>query len=130
MNLITFRCPHKIYVNDASEHGLGGFTMYVRAWSYIIPEHLQGQDHINLLEFIAQLVSIWINSIEKKIEPLDCLLVMGDNTVSMGWIHCSNFRESKEHDTKWLAKTKSSQKTSKSCIGCRIIILYTVAQRS
>ena len=42
MNSITFRAPTKIYINDASEHGLGGFATHGRAWTYIIPDHLQG----------------------------------------------------------------------------------------
>ena len=110
MNLMTFRSPNKIYINDASEHGLGGFATHGRAWAYTIPEKLQGQAHINLLEFLAQLVSIWIDVIEKRIEPLDCLLGMGDNTASMGWLRRSNFRENDEHDTEWLAKQKIARK--------------------
>ena len=110
MNLMTFRSPNKIYINDASEHGLGGFATHGRAWAYTIPEKLQGRAHINLLEFLAQLVSIWIDVIEKRIEPLDCLLGMGDNTASMGWLRRSNFRENDEHDTEWLAKQKIARK--------------------
>ena len=110
MNLITFRCPSKIYINDASEHGLGGFATHGRAWSYIIPDHLQGRAHINLLEFLAQLISIWIDFIEQRIQPLDCLLGMGDNTASMGWMRRSNFRENDEHDTEWLAKQRVARK--------------------
>jgi hypothetical protein len=29
MNLITFRVPDKVYINDASEHGLGGLRIMV-----------------------------------------------------------------------------------------------------
>ena len=110
MNLITFRVPNKIYINDASEHGLGGFATHGRAWAYTIPVKLRGRAHINLLEFIAQLVSIWIDVIENKIQPLDCLLGMGDNTASMGWLRRSNFRENDENDQEWLAKQKVSRK--------------------
>jgi hypothetical protein len=86
VNLMTFRKPTKIYINDASEHGLGVFATHGRVWAYIIPEKLRGRAHINLLKFLAQLVSIWIDVIEKKVEPLDCLLRMGNNTASMGWL--------------------------------------------
>ena len=37
MNLITLRSPHKIYINVAAEHGLGGFATHGRAWVYVIP---------------------------------------------------------------------------------------------
>jgi hypothetical protein len=110
MNLITFRVPNKIYICDASEHGLGGFATHGRAWSYIIPENLRGRAHINLLEFLAQLISIWIDVLENKIEPLDCLLGMGDNTASMGWLRRSNFRENNKNDQEWLAKQKIARK--------------------
>ena len=112
MNLITFRSPTKIYINDASEHGLGGFATHGRAWSYEIPENLRGRAHINLLEFLAQLISIWIDVLEKKTKPLDCLLGMGDNTASMGWLRRSNFRENEEHDLEWLAKQKVARKVA------------------
>ena len=36
MNLITFRSPNKIYINDASEHRLGGFTTHGRTWVCVI----------------------------------------------------------------------------------------------
>ena len=110
MNLITFRVPNKIYINDAVEHGLGGFATHGRAWTYHIPLHLQGRAHINLLECLAQLVSIWIDVIEKKIKPLDCLRGMGDNTASMGWLRRSNFREINENDQEWLVKQKIARK--------------------
>merc|ERR1712183_803693 len=60
INNIIFRVPNKIYINDAAEHGLGGFVTHGRAWTYIIPKKLQGRAHINLLEFLAQVVSIWL----------------------------------------------------------------------
>ena len=112
MNNITFRSPTKVYINDASEHGLGGFASHGRAWSYTIPEKLRGRAHINLLEFIAQLVSIWLDKIEGKLDKQECLLAMGDNTASMGWLRRSNFRENEEHDTEWLAKQSVARKVA------------------
>ena len=110
MNLITFRCPTLIYINDACEHGIGGFATHGRAWTWVLPPPLRGRAHINLLEFIAQVVSIWIDIIEKKIQPLDCILGMGDNTASMGWLRRANFRENNEHDKEWYAKQQLARK--------------------
>ena len=33
MDSIVFRLSTKIYLNDPSEHGLGGFVTHGRAWS-------------------------------------------------------------------------------------------------
>ena len=112
LNTTTFRVPNKIYINDASEHGLGGFATHGRAWSWPIPPNLQGRAHINLLEFIAQLVSIWIDVLEGKIHPQDCILAMGDNTASMGWLRRSNFRENEEGDQEWISKQKVARKVA------------------
>ena len=112
MNNITFRAPTKIYINDASEHGLGGFATHGRAWAWNIPKKLQGRAHINLLEFLSQLISIWIDVLEKRTKPLDCILAMGDNTASMGWLRRSNFRENEEGDTEWIAKQKVARKVA------------------
>ena len=111
MNLMTFRVPTKIYINDASEHGLGGFATHSgKAWNWVIPEKLRGRAHINLLEFLAQVISIWVDVINEEIDPLDCLLGMGDNTASMGWLRRTNFRENDESDFEWLAKQKVARK--------------------
>ena len=113
MNSIVFRALTKIYINDASEHGLGGFTTHGRAWSWNIPPKLRGHAYINLLEFLAQLISIWIDHIEGRISPLYCLLGTGDNTTSMGWLRHSNFRENEEYNMEWLAKQKVARKVAK-----------------
>ena len=112
MNLITFRAPNKIYINDASEHGLGGFATHGRAWRWHIPSALQGRAHINLLEFLAQLISIWIDILEHRTKPQDCLLGMGDSTAAMGWLRRSNFRENNEADNEWLVKQQVARKVA------------------
>ena len=55
---------------------------------------------------MAQLISIWIDIEQGDTIELDCILDMGDNTASMGWLRRSNFRENDEHDMDWLAKQK------------------------
>ena len=70
MNLLAFRWPTIVHIGDASEHGLGAFASHGRAWRCIIPEHLSGQAHINLLEFVTQqVISIWIDALEDSISP-------------------------------------------------------------
>ena len=92
MNLLTFREPNNIHICDASEHGLGGFASHGRAWAYVIPVEIRGRAHINILEYIAQVVSIWLDILDNTAKNEDCILCMGDNTSAMGWLRRSNFR--------------------------------------
>ena len=58
MNLLVFRSPNIIHIGDASEHGMGGFASHGRAWRFELPSELRGRAHINLLEFLTQVISI------------------------------------------------------------------------
>jgi hypothetical protein len=87
MNLLTYRLPDAQSKVDACPRGMGGFSRKGRAWRFIIPHHLLGRAHINLLEFLAILVSVWLDILEGDVKPLDCLLVMGDSTTAVGWLH-------------------------------------------
>ena len=58
MNLLTFRKPDIVYICDAAEYGLGGFASHGRAWTYIIPQNLRNRAHINVLEYLAQILAI------------------------------------------------------------------------
>ena len=114
MNLLTFRKPTYTTIGDACEHGLGAFNVETGiAWTYEIPFILRGRAHINLLEFITQVVSIWFDFIEGRIKKGDCLLAMGDNTASMGWLRRSNFREENESNLEWFAKQEVARKLAR-----------------
>ncbi len=97
MNLLTFREPTHIYRSDACEYGLGGFNDRGRAWRWMIPERLRGRAHIGLLEFLGELVNLWIDIIEGEISEEDCALIMGDSTNAIGWVRKSNFMEDDEN---------------------------------
>jgi len=104
MNLLTFRARDIIYVCDASEYGLGGFASHGRALTYTIPARLRNKAHIDILEYLAQIISIWIDIIERRTKPEDCILSIGDNTSSLGWMRRSNFRQKGESDKSWEIK--------------------------
>ena len=104
LNLLTFRKPDIVYICDASEYGLGGFATHGRAWSYQIPVELRNRAHINVLEYLTQIVSIWLDILEGKVSKEDCVLSIGDNTSAMGWLRRSNFRQKDDTDTTWLVK--------------------------
>ena len=114
MNLLTYRMPNHIIMGDACEHGLGAFHVESgRAWTYAIPDYLQGRAHINLLEFLTQVIQIWLDFIEGRITSDSCILAMGDNTASMGWMRRSNFREKDETNLDWFVKQQIARKLAR-----------------
>ena len=110
MNLLTFRSPDITYICDASEYGLGGFASHGRAWTYRIPVHLRDRAHINILEYLAQIISIWIDILEGTTKSEYCLLSIGDNTSALGWMRRSNFRKKYESDVAWKVKQQLGRK--------------------
>ena len=85
MNLLTFRKPTHTTIGDSCEHGLGAFRVYSGArWRWVIPENLCGHAHNNLLEFMNQVIQIWLDVMDGSISPQSCILAMGDNMASMG----------------------------------------------
>ena len=65
---------------------------------------MRNRAHINVLEYLTQIVSIWIDILEGKTKPEDCILSIGDNTSSLGWMRRSNFRQRNESDKSWEVK--------------------------
>ena len=79
MNLLSPRLPTHEYLSDASEHGLGGFSLDGRAWRLPLPEDCQGRLSLNMLEFIAAFIGPWIDILEGNLPPLSCCLSMTDS---------------------------------------------------
>eukprot|EP00978_Attheya_sp_CCMP212_P013560 scaffold34037_cov42-Attheya_sp.AAC.3 len=94
MNLLTFRRPNIVLRLDAStSHGLGGYSADGRLWRWAIPIPWLGLLNINILEFLAVVIGIWIEVLEGRLTPLSCILAMTDNTSAAGWVRKSNFSE-------------------------------------
>ena len=110
MNLLTFRQPTHCYRTDSCELGLGGFSSAGKAWRWIIPKELRGRAHIGLLEYLAQIVSIWLDIYDGDIDVEDCALSMGDSTNAIGWVKKSNFLEEGETHHDQTAKIRCSRK--------------------
>ena len=89
INNITYTRPTDIGTTDACETGMGGYLEDGRAWRWKIPTNLQGIFTINLLEFLAAVVNIWIvirsPTKERKI------LSFTDSSSALGWLHHSTF---------------------------------------
>ena len=104
MNLLTYHEPTRIYLIDACDIGIGGFSSKGRAWRWQIPKEYLGRAHINLLEFCAELVSIWINIVEETLYDEECILSMGDSTKAIGCLHKARKPAPNKHTHITLAK--------------------------
>jgi len=94
MNILVFRKPTVIYRSDASEFGIGGYNLISGiAWRLELPLDCHSITSLNSLEFLACLISIWIEHFHKVLEPESCLLSQTDSTSALGWLRKSNFAD-------------------------------------
>ena len=63
MNLLTFRKPDIVYVCDTSEYGLGDLHPMVETLTYQMTPELRNRAHIHILQYLAQIISVWIDII-------------------------------------------------------------------
>lgn len=62
MNNLVFRKPTHHYRSDACEYGLGGYSLTSgHAWHFQMLADCQGVVHINSLEFVATLITSWVD---------------------------------------------------------------------
>ncbi len=57
INLVTYTLPHFFLKQDACPDSLGGIIDIGLAWRYIIPGPLRRLVHINILEFLAVVIT-------------------------------------------------------------------------
>jgi hypothetical protein len=104
MNLLAFRSPDRIYYSDSCPAGLGGYSDQGFAWRFAIPDDLLFRASNNLLEFLAAVITPWIDILNDRLTAGDCALSMTDSTTAEGWMRKSNFVEPNEHPVQ--AKTR------------------------
>jgi hypothetical protein len=92
LNIIAYLAPTHLYYSDSCPAGLGGYSRDGHAWRFPIPAHLQFRASNNFLEFIAAIITPWIDIIAGRIGSGDCALSMTDSTTAEGWMHKTNFR--------------------------------------
>jgi len=80
-------------ITDACEYGLGGFNLRTgKAWRYQLPKWMTSSCHINLLEFIASFVAIWLDILEDNNKTkYKRYMALTDNSSAVGWLYKSNF---------------------------------------
>jgi hypothetical protein len=55
-------------------------------WCFKLPNDLQFRALNNLLEFLAAIITPWIDIIKGWLNPGDCALSMTDSTAAEGWM--------------------------------------------
>ena len=94
LNNLVFRKPTMIYRSDASEFGIGGYSLVSGvAWRFELPLDCRLRTSLNSLEFLGCIISIWIDCFHSVIEPESCILSQTDSTSAMGWLRKSNFAD-------------------------------------
>ena len=99
MNLIVFRRPTHVFWSDSCPFGLGGYSDKGFAWQFELPEELCFRASNNLVEYIASIISPWIDMLAGRLNQGDCALSMTDSSTSAGWLCKTNFREIIGNDT-------------------------------
>ena len=92
-NNIAFTKATSYLITDACEHGMGGMNLKSgRAWRFKFPDWMSRKFHINFLEFLASIVSIWLDIIQDNNQTkYKKYLALTDNSSTVGWLHKSNF---------------------------------------
>jgi hypothetical protein len=97
MDNLSYRQPTHFYRSDASLFSLGGYNILSgRAWHFQLPVDCRLQTSLNSLEFIAALISIWIDVLNAVIIAESCILRQEDNTSATGVLKKSNFADSED----------------------------------
>ena len=91
INNLVYRKPSHFFWADSYPFGLGGYSASGRAWRFCIPPHLRSINTNNVLEYMATIITIWIDALEGLIPNLSCCLGCSDNTSGVGWLHRANF---------------------------------------
>ena len=95
LNLLAYRRPTHIFWSDACPEGMGGYSQHSgKAWRFRIPPDYEQYvlNSNNLLEFIASVISVWIEILDGAPHH-SCFLSFADNTSAVGWLHRANVNE-------------------------------------
>ncbi len=93
MNLLAFRAPDQIYYSDSCPAGLSSYSDQGFAWRFKVPDKLLFCATSNLLEYLAAILSPWIDLINERLTKRDCAFSMTDSTTAKGWMRKTNFIE-------------------------------------
>ena len=91
INNLVFRRPSHFCWDDSCPLGLDGYSASGLTWQFYIPPSLQSQYTNNVLEFLAQIVTIWFDIIAGFMPQFAYCLGCSNSSSTVGWMHWSNF---------------------------------------
>ena len=120
INLCVPRRPDRVTRVDACMYGMGGYSLSSGiAWQILLPPELQFRIHINLLEFLAEFVSVLMDHHFSHTEwpPYTCLLTLGDNMNAIRWMARTRFHDGTRPGHNLLARTFAQWWLDHDCVG-------------
>ena len=110
---IVFVKPSVTLWSDVCEYSIGGCSKNFLAWRWRIPETWHGKITLNLLDFIASAVTIYMTIL--KMVQWSHILSFTDSSSALGWIDKASFdwvnAESHDEVARWLGWTLVSNET-------------------
>jgi hypothetical protein len=89
LNTVVYRKPINIDRSDASEFGLGGYNLISgKAWRFELPIDCCLRSSLNSIEFLACLITRWIDVLSDKLTTNLVFLVK--LTALLLWVGCAN----------------------------------------
>ena len=96
MNNIIERCPTNIYISDSCPLVLGVISIHGRTWRYHVSRPLKGIISNNILEYIAEIIIIWVDIIEGHMNKEIFVLALSGSYIAIEWTCKSNFDKVKQ----------------------------------
>ncbi len=99
---ITFSLPDYFCWSDACSYGMGGYNSAGQAWQWKLPSQYINKVSINLLEFVASVVTI-ILTLQGR-EKDSRIFAFTDNSSALGWLHKASFHPATQHKHDFVAR--------------------------
>jgi hypothetical protein len=80
-----------IEYSDSCPAGLGGYSNQGFACCFKVPNELLFRATNNLLEYLAVMITPWIDLINGQLNNGDCALSMTDSSTAKGWMRKTTF---------------------------------------
>ena len=107
INNIVFVKPSVTLWSDACEYGIWGYNENGIVWRWRIPSAWHGKLTLNLLEYLASVVTIYITILQMG--QGSHILTFTDSYRALGWMHKASFEpvNAESHNTVacWIRKT-------------------------